>query len=154
MIKIGSFEFIDYDEQDKARLESWHLDTPFGCGAVFTGNKIIVGSGSPIFESLIGHDIRNLPSNHKIQLIREIESVAERNKIAPPQNPLDDMEMWRMDGPEGAGIIKTRGGFIWECDSVFDKLRYQDIRYLPAAYKIKFVGIDPFVPRHQGTESH
>jgi hypothetical protein len=145
MIKIGSFEFIDYDEEDKAQLESWHLDAPFGCGVVFTGNKIIVGTGSPIFQSLVGQDIRNLPSNHEIQIIRELESLAERKKIARAQNPLDDMEMWRMEGPEGTGIIKTRGGLISECDSIFDKLKCRDIRYLPASYKIKFVGIDPFV---------
>lgn len=54
---------------------------------------------------------------------------------------MDDMEMWRMEGPEGTGIIKTCDGFIWDYDPVFAQLKHQDMRYLPVSYKITFVGI-------------
>jgi hypothetical protein len=86
MMKLGSYEFVDNDAENEAQLESWHLDAPYGCGAVFTSDKII-RSGAPIFAKLIGEDIRYLPRNHKVQRLREITSVAERHKIARATNP-------------------------------------------------------------------
>ena len=89
MMKIGSYEFLDYEAENDVQLESWHLDAPYGCGAVFSSNKII-RSGAPIFAKLFGEDIRHLPRHHKVQRLREITSVADRHKIARAGNPMDD----------------------------------------------------------------
>jgi len=48
-------------------LESWWLDTPFGCGWVATRNGRII-AGAPIFRrSLVGWDLDKCPANYKYE---------------------------------------------------------------------------------------
>jgi hypothetical protein len=52
---------------DEAEL--WWLDTPFGCGGVYTIGGQIVRGGAPIFNRLTGYHIDKLPPSHKYEYI-------------------------------------------------------------------------------------
>ena len=41
IIKIGSYEFYDYEDENNAHLETWQIETADGSSMVVTSDKII-----------------------------------------------------------------------------------------------------------------
>jgi hypothetical protein len=59
-VEIDGEQFVEHD----GPLESWWLDTPFGCGWVATRNGRII-AGAPIFFRMSGWDLHRCPKHYK-----------------------------------------------------------------------------------------
>jgi hypothetical protein len=65
-VEINGEQFVEHD----GPLESWWLDTPFGCGWVATKDGRII-AGAPIFFRMTGWDLGRCPNHYRYEKLCE-----------------------------------------------------------------------------------